>query len=920
MEACLQPERQIGETLSHYAIVKTIGAGGMGTVYLARDLILDRLVAIKILPVDSHEDPERKRRFLQEAKTASSLNHPNIVTIYEIGSTESTDFIAMEYVVGRTIQQCMGGERLAVHDVLRYGVQIAEGLAAAHAAGIVHRDLKPSNIMVTERGAVKILDFGLAKLVHAGLTGATQTLGTHPGAVLGTPAYMSPEQARGQEVDWRSDIFSFGVVLYEMLAGRAPFKSDNLAVSLVSILTETPAPLRGLVPGVPADLEEIAVECLQKDREARTLTADEIRIGLDRMMHASMMGQMAPPSRVIGAKQPRRKPIWLAAAAVATGGLIVAGLLLIRGHPPPATAPGVLKKITSDAGLSAYPALSPDGKLLAYASDRGEGNLDIWVQQVSGGGPLRLTNDAADDYEPAFSPDGTQIAYRSEREQGGLYMMSALGGAARLISKRGYSPRFSPDGKSITYWTGFVGPNFLPGTTTVYILSLSNGEVKQIAPGFAAVRHALWMPDGRHLLFVGRLDTPESLDWWIASTDGGTAIRTGVFAALRQRQLTFPLLEYAFIPQSLSADSRHILFSAKLGDATNVWQIALTPDKYQAEGAPEQLTSGTGLELQASSVMGSAGKPIFAFASLARSVDVWSLPIQANEGKPTGDLQPLTRASSFNAWPNLTADGTKLVYASYDSDKGTVWLRDLTKGNAIALNISLTGEIQPKLSSDGLRVAYGDMKNRVGYVAEVRGGAAEKVCDRCSVPTSWSPDQKTLLFEGSAPSGSVVILDLAAKLRRDRRPTKNADQMINAARISPDGRWASFHQRNSPITRKIFIAPFQNGMIAGDETWIPITDGAAMDREACWSPNGNVLYFLSERDGNRCIWAQRLDLRTKRPAGRAFAILHLHGSLASIAEVGPNVGAVGLSVAADKLVFAMGKLSGNLWMKEFTGQ
>jgi Tol biopolymer transport system component len=497
-------------------------------------------------------------------------------------------------------------------------------------------------------------------------------------------------------------------------------------------------------------------------------------------------------------------------------------------------------------------------------------------------------------------------------------MMSALGGAARLISKQGYSPRFSPDGKWITYWTGFVGPNFLRGTTQVYVLSLANGEVKQIASEFSAVRQAIWMKDNRHLLLVGRLDSPESLDWWVVSMDGGKPIRTGVFAALRQRGLSYPLLEYAFIPESFAADSKHILFSAKLGDSTNVWQIALTPDKYQVEGPPRQLTSGTGLELQATSVGGPSGKPIFIFASLARTVDVWCLPINADQGKVTGEIQPLTRASSFNAWPNLSADGTKLAYVAYESDRGTVWFRDLKKTDATALNITLSGEIQPRLSPDGLRVAYGDEKSKTGYVAEMQGVAVEKVCDKCSVPTTWSPDGRTLVFESGGGQYSVVIIDLATKRRIER--SSRLHQMLNATRLSPDGHWASFHMRNSPITRKIFVARFQDGTIADEDSWIPITDGSAMDREAGWSPSGNVLYFLSERDGHRCIWAQRLDAQSKRPVGSAFAVLHLHGTRESIAEVGPNVGAVGLSVAADKLAFAMGTLTGNLWMREFTGR
>src|SRR6266849_2514234 len=266
----------IGRTVLHYQIVETLGRGGMGVVYKARDTHLDRFVAIKVLPAEKVADPERKRRFVQEAKAASSLNHPNIVHIYDIAEADGIPFIAMEYVLGKTLGEITGRKGLRVAVALRYGVQIAEALDKAHSAGIIHRDLKPSNIMVTADGLVKVLDFGLAKLTEPsrGDAGETRTLkeekpDTEEGTILGTVAYMSPEQAEGKEIDARSDIFSFGAVLYEMVTGKRAFHGDSKLSTLSAILKEDPKPVSSIVTDVPRDLEKIISQCVRKDPDRR---------------------------------------------------------------------------------------------------------------------------------------------------------------------------------------------------------------------------------------------------------------------------------------------------------------------------------------------------------------------------------------------------------------------------------------------------------------------------------------------------------------------------------------------------------------------------------------------------------------------------------------------------------------------------
>src|SRR6476660_6761520 len=279
----------VGDKLGPYEIVSPIGAGGMGEVWKARDTRLDRIIAIKVLPSDKLADPERKRRFVQEAKAASALNHPNIVTIYDIGSEDKCDYLAMEFVDGQTLEQLTPRDGLGISDALRYAAQASDALAKAHAAGIVHRDLKPGNIMVTSDGRVKVLDFGLAKLSQpaglnpAGTVTVTISAETMEGAILGTPAYMSPEQAEGKPVEAHSDIFSFGAVLYEMIAGRPAFRRDTHLATLTAVLRDEPKPLGQERKETPPELERVIQRCLRKDPARRFQSMADLKVALEEL-------------------------------------------------------------------------------------------------------------------------------------------------------------------------------------------------------------------------------------------------------------------------------------------------------------------------------------------------------------------------------------------------------------------------------------------------------------------------------------------------------------------------------------------------------------------------------------------------------------------------------------------------------------
>ena len=402
-----------GRTLLHYEILDRIGEGGMGVVYKARDTHLDRLVAIKFLPPDKVADPERRARFVREAKAASALHHPNIVTIHDVASDGGHDFIVMEYVTGKTLDQLIGRKGLKLNDAIRYGIQIADALARAHAAGIVHRDLKPSNILVDEHGAVRIVDFGLAKLIESapGEDGPTLALSgkTEEGRIVGTASYMSPEQAEGKPVDARSDVFSFGAVLYEMLSGRRAFTGESRVSTLAAILHSDPPRLGG---DVPRELERIVTRCLRKDPARRWHSMADVKVALEELKEESDSGELAPPP-----KPARRGALWPALAGAALLGAVAVGVWIWWGRHDSSAPAAVWQAVplTSYEGQQIMPTFSPDGSQVAFAWCK-EDRCGIYIKQIGVEEPYPLSKPGDNATWPKWSPDGAYIAFSREVE------------------------------------------------------------------------------------------------------------------------------------------------------------------------------------------------------------------------------------------------------------------------------------------------------------------------------------------------------------------------------------------------------------------------------------------------------------------------------------------------------------------------
>jgi Tol biopolymer transport system component/DNA-binding winged helix-turn-helix (wHTH) protein len=611
----------------------------------------------------------------------------------------------------------------------------------------------------------------------------------------------------------------------------------------------------------------------------------------------------------------------LVATGILLGALALLGWSLLRLQTPrTSTGADILVRLTSDVGLTMNPALSRDGGFVAYASDRrGRGNLDIWVQPVNGGTALRLTQDLTDDYAPDFSPDGETIAYRSERDGGGIYAVSVHGGEPRLVAASGRRPKFSPDGKWIAYWVGEetednTGNFMVPGNGKVFIVSSNGGLPQAILPDFAAAGYPIWAPDGRHLLFLGNRDPnlyhEGSVDWWVTSMDGGEVVRTGASAAFQKIGFASP----SQAPEAWTADGTAVLTSATRADTRNIWRVPIsTPGStlgsspgsskdWKVAGDPKQLTFGTGTDSQPTI----AGDKL-AYTSVTAMLEIWSLPIDANRAKPLGAPQRLTEDADGHGYPAVTLDGMKIAFSLQRGGGRQIWIKDLTTDKSALVTRSAFPAFNPNFSPDGKELIYRTYENRtaMAYAVSLSGDDSQPICKDCS-DYGWSSDKQRLALVGASPPG-ISILELAT--RRRTTLLQHPEYRLWNARFSPDDHWISFNATERGRSR-IFIAPVTSAHLVRFEDWIAVP-GSGWDDKPRWSPDGNTLYFVSDRDGFRCIWAQRLD-RQKHPIGDPIQVFHAHKSRQSMSRVGP--GDLSISVAGDKIVFNMSERKGNLWL------
>jgi Tol biopolymer transport system component len=743
----------IGQSFGRYRIADQLGAGGMGEVYRALDTRLGRDVALKFLPPAFARDAERLARFEREARLLASLEHPNIGAIYGLEEEDGTRFLVLELVPGQTLRERLIRAPLTVEEAMTIGRQIAEAVEAAHEKGILHRDLKPENVKLTPGDRVKVLDFGLAKMLGDSSAprlddsvAPTQTSGgTVQGTILGTAAYMSPEQARGEAVDRRTDIWSFGCLLFEMLSGRSPFAGDTLTDTLAVVLTRDPD--WALLPdATPPPVRELLRRCLQKDRRRRLNHMGDARLVLEETQSGAPFPAMAAPSPQLAPPAPaalERRPWLWAAAGAAIGALGATLLATLGGRPEVPAAPASTERrftmVTRFAGIEAQPTLSPDGRSVAYVANR-DSESDLWVGLVAGDSPLRLTQEPSYKYRPRWSPDGTRIAYAQLNGAGlfDIWTVPALGGPPRLLIANATEPAWSPDGRTLAYSD--------LDTASLWIADAGGGNPRQLtAPEpFMAHREAAFSRDGRRVAFVRR-------------RAGGGPQAALVILDLGSGALRTVLSEGSLILSPVwSVGDRHLYFTSNRWGAINVWRVALDG------GQLEQISSGPGDEMEID--LSTDGRRLVV-ASRDLHFNSAELRLAGADGKP--ELKWLTQESArtVNA-PRYSPDGSRITYfsARRGVDLG-IWVMNSDGSNPVRLfedNVRVS--FFPCWSGDGQALYYGTRGRGVEPGIELwriglSGGAPQKLA---TIPDSDFyfdiSRQGRVVYRGS--EGPTKVLDL----------------------------------------------------------------------------------------------------------------------------------------------------------------
>ncbi|MBL8190468.1 MAG: PD40 domain-containing protein [Acidobacteria bacterium] len=707
---------QIGQRISHYQIVSQIGEGGMGQVWLAEDKNLGRQVAIKLLPAEFTGNADRLRRFEQEARAASALNHPNIVTVHEIGEVDGLHFLVTEFVKGRTLRQALANGPMPVSQALDVAEQIAEALAAAHGAGIIHRDIKPENVMVRHDGYVKVLDFGLAKLtapvgMNSDSLSRMDTLraaNTTPGMILGTPRYMSPEQARGLSLDSRTDLFSLGVVLYELLAGNPPFAGETLSDLIASILMTTPTPLSEVAPNTPPELQTIVGKLLEKKPEQRYRTAEDLLADLQdcktdlqvsarlERRHQSQSQQTAilpttnPPRPVW--KHPK---VWLASLALLT--VFGAGgwwLTTRKNETPAATTIWPVKtlvnwRLSPSEGVSDC-RFSPNGEFIAFSVVR-NGRRQIHLNQTGEKNSLPVTDDEWNNFNPIWSPDGRDLAFISERDkQQSIWRMRALGGTQTLVAQLHHP------GARLRDWSADGATIYFESNSQLFAVDVATGNTREITlpePTDPNVRNLDFRlaPDGKKFVFIKRRNSQDDL--WIRNTEGSAPIRITADSLNKNSPVWHP-------------DGQRIVYSARRDGVRQIFAVGLQ-DKQ-----PQQLTFGESDYSVADVVKTDVGVRILCSANRSEA-DLWRVKVA------TGEEEQLTSDLNFDLWPSLSPDGRTLAYKS-------IILREPTQLTTISKTVlvaqSLSEENKPRqLASDMFRYAWSPDGKQIAFTRNADG-------------------------------------------------------------------------------------------------------------------------------------------------------------------------------------------------------
>jgi serine/threonine protein kinase len=826
-----------GSRLGSYEILSPLGAGGMGEVWRARDTKLGREVAIKVLPEEVAQDRERLLRFRREAQVLAALNHPHIAAIY--GLEESGErALVLELVEGETLAERIAAGPLPVDEALTVCRQLAEALEAAHEKGIIHRDLKPANIKITPAGKVKVLDFGLAKAFGAEASPAKDVShsptvtsgGTQKGVILGTAAYMSPEQARGKVVDRRTDIWSFGCVLYEALTGRKAFEGETVSDVMAAVLTREPD-WSALPAGLSPRVRQVLRRCLQKVPEKRLHDIADGRLELEEL---EPEGPPAPTPSSPARRGVSVGALVAAAAAAALLASFLTWLLARRSAAPSGPAVSKLTRITRGS-RSFGPAWSPDGSLLAYSSDR-NGNFEIYVRRGEGGQDVDVTNDRGQDYQPAFSPDGNTIAFistrssrtgmirvggtltRSVRNYGGdLWIVPTLGGGARRLAPNANSPVWRPDGQSILYVSGPENHR------SILQVRAEGGEVRGVLPTQDSVYEITRIGcsrDGKWVSFETQLE-----GIYLMPAAGG------------KPRLLGSGMSHAWA----DASDRLYFLSRDPRGVTRLQLAALDPRGGAFVGEPKTITLSTSSWWEIAVTRDGSR---VAVAEEESSRNLTRLALEAGGGRPVGAEEPLSSGRVTDDYPAVSPDGRRVAYVSDMLGQPEPWILDLASRRLERVQLPAEGiqaAVSPTWMPDGKQILIARLKRGVvgNWLVSLDGSHEEELFSRGGFEgTGWtvtpSPDGRRLVFpEFVEGVQQVVLYDMAT--RKVSPLTATVGDKYDAL-WSPDGREVAFTAMKDGVIQ-LFAMPASGGSAR------QLTTGFERMRHPFYSPDGKWIYI-----------------------------------------------------------------------------
>jgi eukaryotic-like serine/threonine-protein kinase len=809
-----------GTHLGRYEIRSLLGEGGMGEVYLARDPKLGRDVAIKVLPAAFSADAERLSRFEQEACAAGALNHPNILSVHDVGTEDGSPYVVSELLEGETLREKLQGAQLPQRKVLDYALQIARGLAAAHERGIVHRDLKPENIFITSDGRAKILDFGLAKLTQTDMVGAqtdipTRRVDTDPGAVMGTVGYMAPEQVRGRKVDHRADIFSFGCILYEMLSGRRAFRGESAVDTLSAILKEDPPDLSETNKTIAPVLERVVHHCLEKNPEERFHSASDLAFALEALSGSGVAsGQSATALALPPVRSKNRERLgWAALSGLLFLSALACAVLYFRRPPAeaPASATRFLIYPPEKATFTGSFAVSPDGRRIVLRVSS-EGKVLLWVRALDSlaAQPLPGTEEAV---FPFWSPDSRYVAFTSV---GKLKKIEVAGGPAQTLcdatqAQGGTWNRdgvivFAPKPADALYRVSAAGGQPAPVTT----LDASRREISHSHPRF--------LPDGRHFLYLARSTQRENEGIYVGSLDSKETkllVNTNASAAYAPPGYLLFLREGALMAQRFDAD-----------------RLELGGDAFPVAEQVDRLV-GPNFGLFSAS---ETGVLVYRGGSASNNQLAWF----DREGKMLGTVGP--PAAHGNPW--LSPDEKRLAVGRDDRQSGSedVWLIELTRGTPTRFTFDPASDNYPVWSPDGGRIVFS--ANRDGpanlYQRAASGAGNDEALlksEYTKLPNDWSADGRFILYQDLAPKTNWDLWVLPLSGEQKPSPFLRTESVEFQGRFSPDGKWVAYTSNESG-TWQVYVRSFpdQGGK------WQVSTESGAQPQ---WRRDGRELFYVS---------------------------------------------------------------------------